>query len=224
MALVYLSCKAWDETLDIIKSMGHKPVLLGPYDKLYPAVACHADLFLCKLGVCAAAPVFSDQPLGYDYPGCASLCAAANSRYFIHNTSITHPRLLAAAKKAGLEVIHVNQGFTRCNLLAVGEGFITPDKGVAKVLKAATDSEILLISPEGVALEGHDYGFLPGCAGIIDQAVVFNGDLSRHPDFKAIADFIHNMGYEVKYTFGTPLADIGSIIQSEEPISLFAEA
>lgn len=221
MAFVYLSCNAYGETVRFVEEMGHTPVLLSPFKKVYPAVSCHADLFLCKLGVGAAAPAFVAEPLGYEYPECASNCAAVSNKYFIHNTRITNPKLLKKAEDTGLTIIHVNQGFTRCNLLPLGEGVITSDNGIAKTLHNKTDLDVLVISSGNVALEGHEYGFLPGCAGIVDDTVLFNGDLSLHPDEEKITEFIGRMGYKIKGVPNKILADIGSIIQLEERVNPF---
>lgn len=217
MSFVYLSHNAYTEVTDWIKEQGHSPVLVPDSSKIYPEICSHADLFLCRLGNDAASPLFSGIPVGREYPECAALCAAANSEYFIHNTKITDPELLLAAQKVGLKVVHVNQGFTRCNLLPVGSGFITGDFGVNRALEAA-GLNVLLVSWGHICLPGHRFGFIGGCAGIIGNTVVFNGDITLHPDHEKILAFIALQGYSVKYFPLLPLVDIGSIIESDTEV------
>ena len=61
-------------------------------------------------------------------------------------------------------------------------------------------------------LPGYDTGFLGGTSGRVGDEIVFNGDLSAHPDFEAIKDFIRSRGLQIKYFESYPLRDIGSII------------
>ncbi|MBQ1825580.1 MAG: hypothetical protein II113_03075, partial [Firmicutes bacterium] len=44
------------------------------------------------------------------------------------------------------------------------------------------------------------------------QILVFNGDLSAHPDYRAITDFASEHGVGVKFFADWKLTDIGSII------------
>lgn len=72
--------------------------------------------------------------------------------------------------------------------------------------------DILLIQPGHIILEGMSAGFIGGTSGAIGNTVYFNGDLSRHPDFNKIINFIENHGFKIEWTNDIPLTDIGSII------------
>ena len=71
---------------------------------------------------------------------------------------------------------------------------------------------VLKIRPGQVLLPGYAYGFLGGTSGRIGDKIVFNGDLSAHPDFNVISAFIESRGLSCVYFKDYPLTDIGSII------------
>lgn len=187
----------------------------------------HAKFSYPRIDVTSPYPqnkIYMGNPdeLNPSYPSEAMYNACISGDLFIHNLNITSPHLLNYARDIGLKLINVKQGYTRCNLLPVStKAFITSDMGIYKVLKAEiTDIEVLLIKPDHVLLPGHKYGFLPGSGGICqystgEQAVLFNGDLSLHPDFLPIKNFIESNGKKAIWVEGKPLLDIGSIICEE---------
>ena len=80
------------------------------------------------------------------------------------------------------------------------------------ICKAASPHlDVLLIRPGYIILKGFDYGFIGGTCGRIGDEIIFNGDISAHPDYDAIQAFIKSRGLDIKY-FDYPLEDIGSII------------
>ncbi|MBR7082213.1 MAG: hypothetical protein IKI49_05895, partial [Oscillospiraceae bacterium] len=133
----------------------------------------------------------------------------------IHRLDITSPKILKYAQNAGLELINVRQGYTRCSCVVVDDSaLITSDSGVAAALSGRRDLEVLKIREGFVALDGFEYGFLGGASGRIGRDVIFNGDLSDHPDGEIIRDFIESRGLAVR-TFPWRLRDIGSIIYED---------
>ncbi|HHU17320.1 MAG TPA: hypothetical protein GXZ70_03740 [Clostridiales bacterium] len=89
---------------------------------------------------------------------------------------------------------------------------ITSDNGIAAALKSHS-IDTLTISTANVRLKGFPYGFLGGASGRIDDKIIFNGNLSAHPDYLRIKDFIEERGLRVVFFEEYPLEDIGSIIQ-----------
>lgn len=69
-----------------------------------------------------------DKPVGKKYPYTALYNAVGIGDTLIHNTRYSDVSLLTFDKE-----ICVNQGYTRCNLLALNDkAFITSDKGIQK--------------------------------------------------------------------------------------------
>ena len=71
---------------------------------------------------------------------------------------------------------------------------------------------VLLVEPGFVKLRGANTGFIGGASGRIDDKIVFNGDLSAHPNFREITGFIEERGLGCKWFGSYELEDIGSII------------
>lgn len=216
---------------DALRRKGYELIEVAATDKVYDAISSHSDIYLCKIcGELIVAPVqlpFIAETLqkngirhvpGANDPGCrypenVRYNAAWMGRRLIHNTKHTDPAILSMAKENGLEFIDVKQGYTKCNLVIVDEdSAITSDMGLADTLKKY-GLDILPISRGHVRLKGFSYGLLGGASGRIGDEIVFNGDLSAHPDFQAIEEFIQKRGLQVVWFEEYPLEDIGSIIQ-----------
>ena len=181
-------------------------------------IGCHPDIIYCHLG---GGKVFHGNPqrLGPDYPADCIYNACSTGKFFIHNLKVTDGELLAAADAFGLDKIHVSQGYTRCSVLPVDENsIITYDRGIAQACFKQNGPEVLLVRPGHVLLPGYNCGFIGGCGGRIGDEIVFNGDLSAHPDYEAIKDFISERGLVSVYFKDEPLTDIGSIIEEKEAI------
>ena len=112
----------------------------------------------------------------------------------------------------GLEIIKCRQGYVKCNVVILDDThIITEDIGIAKSLEE-TEIDCLLIESGYVKLKGFSYGFIGGASGKLGETIIFNGDLSSHPDFEKIKTFIESLGLRLWYTKSYPLEDIGSII------------
>jgi len=215
MRKIYLAKDANERLKGYLKKRGHQLELIFSSSLVDPAIENHPDVFLCKLGVADDAPLVqaTDAELGMGYPAESAFNAACTGRYLIHNLKVTSPRLLDEARTAGMICIHVSQGYTKCSTVIVDErSIITYDRGIARACTAFHDLDVLLISPDHVLLPGYKTGFIGGCSGRVDDEVIFNGDLSAHPDFEAIRNFIEVRGLKCTWFDGYPLTDIGSIL------------
>lgn len=177
-------------------------------------IGTHPDLYYCSMSFPGSGEkLFSGDvsKVGSCYPGDCIYNAASTGRFFIHNTKITDPALLKAARDLQMEIIHVKQGYSKCSCVVVDENsIITSDAGIERACRNKLDC--LLVSPEHVLLEGYDYGFLGGASGRLDDTMIFNGDLQAHPDREKIRSFITERGLKIKYFDSYPLTDIGSIV------------
>lgn len=216
---------------EFLRKKGYGLIEIKKTDAVYDAVSSHGDIYLCKLRdelVVAREelPLIQDKlqnnlvtysagisELGYQYPLNIRYNAVQLGNYLIHNTKYTDLQILARAKELGLELLNVKQGYTKCNLVIVDDhSVITSDKGMTGALKEH-GIEVLLVRQDYVRLTGFPYGFLGGASGKVDNAIIFNGNLSAHPDFEKIKEFISTRGLPIIYFEEYPLEDIGSIIQ-----------
>ena len=220
---IYLASDCDKRLISFFERSGHKVCLVKTGGIIAPPVSCHPDMFMCRLGTGRDAPiVFYDVKDGTsgtggfrlyaEYPHDIGFNAACTGRYFIHSLDNTAPALLEAARELGMELVNVRQGYTKCSTVIVDEdSVITYDRGIAKACSAA-GLDVLTVRPGHVLLPGYDTGFIGGTSGRVGDTVFFNGDLSSHPDFGRIKEFIEKRGLGVKWFEEWPLTDTGSII------------
>lgn len=214
MRKIYVAGNANQILKKYLHGLGYDLDMISSEMLVDPAISSHPDVFFCRLGIYDDAPLVQakNSELGMGYPAEAAFNAACTGKYFIHNLKVTAPRLLDAAKSISMELIHVPQGYTKCSTVIVDErSIITYDRGIEKACSSA-GLNVLLITPGHVLLPGYTTGFIGGCSGRIGDKVIFNGNLSAHPDFENICDFIQSRGLKCVWFDSYPLTDIGSII------------
>ena len=202
-------------------------LLLRTENMVYKSISGHPDIFLCAgQEAVVMAPGIPEEikkalseygiPLirgiadpGKTYPASARYNAVITPEYIIHNLKITDPVIAETFKDR--KQLHVNQGYTRCNLLALdGNRFITSDRGIEKVL-LQKGKTVFYVDPAPVRLHGQKHGFFPGCCGILDREVIIAGSLKFHPQGEEISAFIQSAGYSVQELHNGPLTDVGGI-------------
>lgn len=222
MKTIYLSKLAGRPLIQYLTQHGFTIRLLtGADTPVYHEISTHPDIHMCQLGLWDEPQLFmgNTSRLSKNYPGNIIYNAICTSEYFIHNLKHTDSKLLSEVAKKALCQVNVPQGYSRCCCLPVtDDSFITSDAGMQKALEA-NGAHVLFIQKGHVLLPGFDYGFIGGCAGhlTIDgrRTIIFNGDLSRHPDYKKIAAFIKDCDIEIIYFDSYPLEDIGSILTGQ---------
>ena len=211
---------------NVLKTLGEVH-LLQTDRMVYKSISGHPDVFMCQGDEClVVAPglpadilarlidsgirvIVGQSNPGKAYPDSARYNAVVTDEFIIHNLKMTDPAIFNAFP--GRKQIHVNQGYTRCNLLTLdNDHFITSDKGIEKVLQSVGKS-VLFIDPSPVKLRGQKYGFFPGCCGILFDEVLINGSLKYHPQGDEIGDFIKKAGLGFRELFEGVLTDTGGI-------------
>ena len=156
--------------------------------------------------------VVSCEQTAAEYPRDVLFNCVLIGEKLLCNTNTVSSLILERAKALGLDVIHTNQGYTKCSVCKVDDNaIITSDKSI---YKACTSSGIdtLLTSPDGVELCGYDCGFIGGASGSDCQNVYFCGDISLHPDGNKITEFCKAHGKNVISLSSDKLYDVGSIL------------
>lgn len=217
MNIVHVSKEASPLLLSYLKSKGLYINLVDGLPDIDISIRSHPDLYMCKLSNKQIVHCLSEELPTSPYPSDIPYNGVSVGNYFIHNLQHTANFLKKAVNSLHLIPINVKQGYTKCNMVVVDEtSAITSDEGIYKTLHTnAPDLEILLIQPKNVLLSGHPYGFLGGASGRIGNTIVFHGDLSAHPNFNEIINFIQAKNLEIKYFPEFTLTDIGSIIEEE---------
>ncbi len=193
----------------------------------YHAISGHPDIFFCHtpqgLVVSPSLPdavyevlkaahvryVVGASAPGDKYPQSAVFNALATETHLIHNTGVTDAAITVMCR--GLQRIHVNQAYVRCNLLALGNVFITSDTGIQETL-LGKGLEVHFFSPAEVRLEGFSHGFLGGACGIWDDKVAVCGSLKYFSAGSSLKKLVRKAGFELFELYDGPLVDIGTII------------
>lgn len=157
--------------------------------------------------------VMAKEPLGAAYPKDCLLNCVLLGKLLLCNTKTVDQSLLRYCMNNRVEVIHTEQGYTKCNTCIVSEdAVITSDLSVYMALKGKVD--VLPIEIGHIELEGYEYGFIGGASGLIDRdKLAFAGDLSLHPSCERITSFLKKHHVEpISLLPGKLLRDVGSIL------------
>lgn len=212
------------EAREKLETLGNV-VWLEPSGLAYPSISSHPDIFFfcdnerdCKSIVCASNtptewiekikwPVIKgDKPVGVKYPETVHYNAVGIDNILIHNLQFSDEKLW----KKSLQ-INVNQGYTRCNLLALNEtNYITSDLGIKKTLEKH-GFDVFYVDPQQIMLPGQKYGFFPGCCGLFGDTVVVCGSLNHLKECKELKKFIRRNKMKIIELYNDELVDVGSI-------------
>ena len=219
-----------EETLE---RFGLRKLRLPPHPILPQPVASHPDMLLffapdaifCtksyyriatreleEISSVYGAPIrFIENEYGSEYPKDVLLNALSLGKHMFCNAKTIATELL----RLGLESCHVNQGYTKCSSLPLGDqALITSDASIAKCAKEH-GIDVLQIQEGHITLPGYDYGFIGGCTSFAPRGgmntVFFCGDILEHPDAHKIESFcdFHNFG--IINLFQNRLFDTGTI-------------
>lgn len=204
----------------------------GTSGLVYDAISGHPDIFVCplpheivvapnlplswkeRLQACASRPIVNGRlPVGDTYPTSARYNLAFSEAACVGGAQLD-PALTEVARSASRRWITVRQGYTRCNLLWLGDAFVTSDRGIEKALRAA-GFDGLWVDPAPILLPGFPYGFIGGCAGTDGAHVFWTGAL-KHLGSKtaqALRALAEKKGLETIELSQGPLIDGGGLIQ-----------
>mgnify|MGYP006912202448 CR=1 FL=1 len=212
---VLISSNASQKILKSLFLHGIFPVPVDPVGTLPSYLSSHADMQLvnvCK-GVFVHAPGISPRLTKYlnesgfqlikgntdlksVYPYDTAYNCAIADKYAFLNVKAADAVLLEVLRKCGKKLIHVNQGYAKCSVCLVNkEAVITADTAIHK-WAVATGLDSLLIPPQrNIVLEGCDYGFIGGAAGLIsERELAFSGSFENLDSRDDIARFLEKHG------------------------------
>lgn len=218
-----------EEAKKSLSKMG-EVLWLEPSDKAYPSISSHPDIFFfckderhCKSVICAKnvdiglppeiEVIKGEKAVGKQYPDTVPYNAVGVGNMLIHNVLYTDLSIKNLYGKISTKSVQltVNQGYTRCNLLALDErNFITSDLGIKHVLEE-NGCNVFYVDPHQIALPVHDYGFFPGCCGLVDDTVVVCGALKHLKECKELRKFIRRNNMKITELYDGELVDVGSI-------------
>lgn len=199
---------------------------LEPTELAYNSICTHPDIFFfCHDNKIIYAPnipkrwlqklknknislIKGKKEIGGKYPQTALYNAVGMDNILIHNIKYSDSTILSLFESH----INVNQGYTKCNLLAINErSFITSDKGIKKILENH-NYDVLYINPHQIKLTGQDYGFFPGCCGIINNTLLVCGNTKKLKEKQELDKFLKDNKIKLIELYEGDLIDVGSIL------------
>ena len=147
--------------------------------------------------------------VGTLYPNDSIYNVYKGSDFYLHNDT-TEKNIRAFMDYNGFSHYYINQGYTRCSIVPMGDKILTSDYGIYKSLKDKIN--IVLLKEESIALDGFVNGFLGGTCGLFDNTLIFNGNIESLNSFDIIKKEAEKSKIELLYPKNCALIDTGSIL------------
>ena len=213
---------------------GFRVIKCPPSEFLGEAVKSHPDMLMfhyknriiSSAGYCESFPylfsdireisentefTFSDENFSPEYPSDAIFNALTVGNFIFLKEDTVSRAILGLAKKIGLEIVPVKQGYPACTTLVFGNSAVTADKGMeAALLRRGIN--VTLISNSDISLFPYKYGFIGGASGVYKNEVYFLGNLDSHRDSVKIREALERESYTPVSLSDEPLRDLGRII------------
>ena len=241
-----------EEAKKNLKKIGNV-LFINPTSITYDSISSHPDIFFFQkddaLIYAPNAPkkivkelkkrkinlIEGEKEVGKKYPETVPYNAVGIGNLLIHNLKHTDSKILSSYENQ----IHVNQGYTRCNLLALNENcFITSDEAISRQLSAisnvnrqqTTDNRlypheslvdtygrtseyisVLYIDPKQIKLEGQKNGFFPGCCGVWKNNLIVCGSTKNLKEKEELDKFLQDNNFNLIELYDGELIDVGSV-------------
>ena len=231
-----------EEAKKNLKKLGNV-IFINPTSVTYNSISSHPDIFFFQkddaLIYAPNAPkriikelkkrkiklIEGKKEVGKKYPETVPYNAVGIGNLLIHNLKHTDETILSSYKNH----INVNQGYTRCNLLALNENaFITSDVGIFNAVNSqqTTDNSlypheslvetygrtsVLYIDPKQIKLEGQKNGFFPGCCGVWRNNLIVCGSTKNLKEKAELDNFLKDNNFNLIELYDGDLIDVGSI-------------
>ena len=196
-----------------LRQIGYNIILLENIEAFPLPERKHADMQLLHIQDAVFTIKDCIRRPGNKYPSNVLLNCLYLGGKLYGKTSANDPAVLNHCVQHQIPVVPVNQGYSRCSALIIGENaVVTADSSIAKALEN-NGAEVLRISPGYILLEGYDYGFIGGSGFSDGNTVFFFGDIRRHPDYEAIRRFCDTYHKSIHILCKErPLTDIGGAV------------
>ncbi len=231
-----------EEAKKNLKKLGNV-LFINPTSVTYNSISSHPDIFFFQkddaLIYAPNAPkrivkelkkrkiklIEGKKEVGKKYPETVPYNAVGIGNLLIHNLKHTDETILSSYENH----ININQGYTRCNLLALNENaFITSDVGIFNAVnrQQTTDNSlypheshvetygrtsVLYIDPKQIKLEGQKNGFFPGCCGVWKNNLIVCGSTKNLKEKAELDKFLKDNNFNLIELYNGELIDVGSI-------------
>ena len=235
MAIAIVDCRISEKCERALMLRGFTVIKTPPARGLGVAVASHPDMLTFRCGdelitsaeycdeaayvfsdireYCPSISIsFTDDVFEPEYPRDAIFNALiCGDRLYCRTASISKA-VLECARKHGLTVTDVKQGYPACTVLCLSDKVcVTADEGMARTL-CECGVEVYKIDNGDVTLPPYEYGFIGGAAGVYNGKAYFLGDLDTHRSKNVIKEACEAAKVGPVSLSDEHLADLGRII------------
>ena len=229
---VLIDYRASEEILNYLKKLNIEPIKSIKCNELHEPVAGHPDMVIFPIDfkTFVAAPNVYDyyrnvlgslgikvikggKTLSRNYPEDIAYNVARIGRYALHNTKYTDQVLKYYLEEAGIQFIHVNQGYTKCSIAPVSDNkALTSDFLIHEKL-ISYNIDCMYIDPKVVYLKGYNNGFIGGCTGLINEKIFLStGKIFDENISVSLREFIQSSGYIYDEASKQQITDLGTLI------------
>ncbi|MDD2376053.1 MAG: hypothetical protein PHD15_00115 [Clostridia bacterium] len=213
--------------------LGYEIIKVKKHNQIYNEISSHTDIFCVKINdtiiyeegslsgkINDKYNVFYGDNVDNIYPNCAIYNVCTIDNYAVHNFEITDKTIINILIEKGYNLINVKQGYSNCSILPLSNKCcITSDKGIYDILINynfdvlyidQSELDIKLFSDSGIYSEM--CGFIGGCSSVIDDTVIFFGDIDRFKCKEILMNYIYSKGFKIKDFKNMDVIDYGSCI------------
>ena len=221
------------DLINELEKLGAETVLVRDDAAFLPCEADHPDMHIHHLGGNKIMLYKQDKYLvdffknrGYDvvfssdkkeikYPKSAALNACRIGNIILYNDKCVDKKIIQYANQNNIEIVNCRQGYSRCAVCIVSEkAVITSDEAVFGALEGKID--VLKIERGNIKLFNSDDGMIGGCSSMVGKnTLAFYGDVSKHPDYIKISNFLNKNQVKHICLGDNDLTDVGTFIPLE---------
>lgn len=183
---------------------GHPDIFFHKYENKLIIAPNLPEEFLKLLSQTSLHIILGESALGFSYPDTARYNASYNSEFLFCNSQIIDNQILNI--HSDKKLMHVNQGYTACNIIIGEKSILASDKGICKNINAK------YFNPEEIILSGVNNGFLGGSCSIYKSNLLINGSLKYISQNSIIEDFASDNSLKLIELYDGPLIDGGGYI------------
>lgn len=152
--------------------------------------------------------IISGDSVGRVYPSDAIYNIYSYGNYYIHN-DFTESHIESFFKENDYNFFKINQGYTRCSIIPMGNNILTNDYGIYKSLSGKIN--VILLKEDNIPLDGFPKGFLGGSCGYFENTLIFNGNIEKLNNYALIKSCAEEFSIKLLYP-SCDLVDTGSIL------------
>lgn len=228
-----------------LSELGYKLIEVKKCEYIYPEIASHTDIFVCKIGEKIIIEpnqyeyikhqlqyknlknhnkiLQGNQIIGEKYPLDIKYNVCTIGKMALHNFDYTDDIIKKELIDQNYEMINTKQGYTNCSIAVIdNNSAIVTDKGLCKILQKHNVNTLYLEYEPNIKLltKNNEYsekkGFIGGAISRVGKYIVVFGDLNKIDINMQIRNFIEKRKIEIIEFAGLDVIDYGGLIEYKE--------